>query len=168
MTRRLYSWNLGTCSNRPQIMFLFPAQTLHFCGPVFSCLLPRKVTSLRRDKNQWHRVSSGTQPLQEAGALVDWKWAVFCCVDLGFPLKQPSGPNTWGRFHGFSNDLGHLWAPSSFPSCSSVVEPASSRPAWAWQDLQCFCALVHVKTREPFLERGPGLTTASSREDFQG
>ena len=92
--------------------------------------------------------------------------AVFCCVDLGFPLKQPSGPNTWGRFRGFSNDLGHLWAPSSFPGCSCVVEPASSRPAGHAKpggicknkSHQCFCALVHVKTREPFLERGPGLT----------
>lgn len=50
----------------------FPVQTLHLCRPVFSRLLPGKVTSLRRDKNQWHHVSSGAQTLQETGALVEW------------------------------------------------------------------------------------------------
>ena len=155
MTKWLYSWKLET--NRLQIVFLFPVQTLHLCRPMFSCLLPGKVTSPRRDKNQWHHVSSGAQTLQEAGASVEWG---LCCPTLGLLLKQPSGPNAGGHFHGFSSDLGRLWAPSSFSSCNCVVGPASFRPAGRARPggicknkspvFYCPC-----ENKRAFLERGP-------------
>lgn len=86
--------------------------------------------------------------------------AAFCCPNLGLPLKQPSGPNAGGHFHGFSSDLGHLWAPSSFSSCDCVVGPASfgsagrAKPGGICKNKS---PVFHWSTwnKRAFLERGP-------------
>ena len=86
--------------------------------------------------------------------------AAFCCPNLGLLLKQPSGPNAGGHFHGFSSDLGRLWAPSSFSSCNCVsgqllsgLLVVSGLEGFAKISHQCFTG--PCENKRAFLERGP-------------
>lgn len=163
MTKQLYSWKLET--DRLQIVFLSQYRPCTSAGPCFP--------SRQEGHPHWDVIkindimSHQAQTLQETGALVEWGPGQLSAARLVYCSWQPSGPNAGGHFHGFSSDLGHLWAPSSFSSCGCVVRPASFRvcsgrakPGGICKKWITSVSLVHVKNKEALLE---GTTAASGK-----